>query len=149
MDKAFAKTDRNIITCTIDENGDVIYLATDANDAFLNDGTEVTRRASHVEPDDFVLRVAFYILRSISGNKNTIAEWTRNWKCLWRVNTKPVGGPILTWADVWRVKGHLAVLPWLPSLSQYNHVALWRNRQEAIDTEIQFLNDWFLERGIR
>lgn len=120
--KPFAKEEHNIITCTIDENGDVIYLATDANDAFLNDGTEVTRRASHVEPEHFGYRVAFYILRLL-GDKTHIAQWTREWPVVWRVNTRPVGGPILE--------------------------GRWTNRQAAIDAEIIFLNDWFLERGIQ
>ena len=147
MDKAFAPTARNIITCTIDENGDVLYLATDANDAFLNDGTEVTRRASHVEPNTFWARQAFYVLRWF-GDKGRIAEWTRNWSVQWRVNTKPVGGPILTWGDVHPHAG-----------SGYFHInrnqtATWGSRtfgirQDAIDAEIKFLNDFFLERGIQ
>jgi hypothetical protein len=137
VDKPFSKTPHNIITCTIDENGDVIYLATDSNDAFLNDGTEITRRASHVEPVQKFARICFYILRWF-GDKGRIAEWTRNWNVLWRVNTKPVGGPILTWDHV----------GWNSSDRPLGY-ATWTNRQDAIDFEIAFLNDWFLERGIQ
>ena len=139
MDTAFAPTARNIITCTIDENGDVIYLATDANDAFLNDGTEITRRASHVEPVELPARILFYVLRWF-GNKGRIAEWTRNWNVLWRVNTKPVGGPILTYGDI---------EPRYRGSEVGGKVVTWHQRQQAIDAEISFLNDFFLERGIQ
>lgn len=140
MDKPFLPTDKNIITCIVDENGDVIYLATDANDAFLNDGTEVTKRASHVEPSDLVHRIAFRFLR-LFGDKTRIAEWTRNWSVLWRVDTRPVGGPILKYWDIphqdwqrgWLLDGNIVLFP---------------RRQDAIDAEIKFLNNWFLERGI-
>jgi hypothetical protein len=63
------------------------------------------------------------------------------------VNTAPVGGPILTWADVWKANGTTETLPMVKGLSQYNVVALWRNRQKAIDNEVTFLNNYFAERG--
>lgn len=142
MDKAFAKTAQNIITCTIDENGDVIFLATDANDAFLNHGDVVTKRASHVEPVQRFARVLFYILRWF-GDKGRIAEWTRNWHVTWRVNTRPVGGPILRVKDV-----HPEIS--FDHYPQYGEQhAWWFDRQAAIDAEIKFLNEWFLERGIQ
>ena len=122
MIKPFPKSPRNIITCVIDENGDVLYLATDANDAFLNDGTEITRRASHVLPENFWLRAAFRILRTF-GDKTQMAEWTRHWRTTWIVDASPVGAPTFRGG--------------------------WTNRQDAIDFEIAFLNDWFLERGIQ
>lgn len=137
--KAFAKTPRKILTVTIDENGDLVYLKTDSCDALLELGETVTKRASHVEPDNFLLRRLFHTLR-LFGDKNRIADWTRNWNCLWRVNTSPVGGPILLWRHVWGSED------WMKGLSGYNYVALWRNRQSAIDAEIKFLNDWFLTR---
>jgi hypothetical protein len=122
MDKPFAKTARNIITCTIDENGDVIFIATDANDVFLNHGDVVTKRASHVLPENFWLRQAFRILR-LFGDKTQLAEWTRRRRTTWLVDASPVGAPTFRGG--------------------------WTNRQDAIDFEISFLNDWFLERGIR
>jgi hypothetical protein len=118
---ALPKTPRKIVAITIEENGDLTFLKTDSADVFLEMGETVTRRASHVEPDAFWPRQAFRILRTICGDKNMIAAWTRNWSCMWRVNTRPVGGPVLP--------------------------GRWRNRQEAIDNEIVFLNTWFLERG--
>ena len=120
--KSFPKTQRNVVTVTI-EDGDLVFLATDSADIFLEQGETVTRRASHVEPDNFAYRVAFTVLRSLVSDKSRIAAWTRLWPCLWRVNTAPVGGPILT--------------------------ERFTDRQKAIDAEIIFLNNWFLERGIR
>jgi hypothetical protein len=137
--KRFPKHDDSVVTATIDENGDVLFLATSANDIFLNHGTVVTKRASHVEPYHLGYRIAFHILRWF-GDKTQIAEWTRNWPVVWRVNTKPVGGPILTWKDIGSTGGGF----WKDS-----EPAIWLDRQEAIDEEIKFLNNWFLERGIR
>lgn len=138
--KAFPKTEQKIVTATIDENGDVIFLATDSNDIFLNHGTVVTKRASHVEPGARYERWLFHLLRAVFGDKGRVSNWTRTWKTLWRVNTSPVGGPILTWADVWGD-------PVPRGMS--NRIALWQHRQNAIDAEVKFLNVWFLERGIQ
>ncbi len=136
--KPFRKTEHRIITLTIDENGDTIFLASPENDDFLEMGSVITKRASHVEPYDWGYRMVFHILRWF-GDKTQIAEWTRHWPVIWRVNTKPVGGPILAWQDVY---GKEAVAP--PGMRYCG----WLNRQEAIDAEIKFLNVWFLERGI-
>jgi hypothetical protein len=127
--KEFGKT----VVITIEENGDSVFLATDSADVFLEAGETITRRASHVEPVNLFLRVAFHFLR-LFGNKNQIAAWTRGWPCLWRINTKPVGGPVLTWNDI-------DICPWS------RVIATFRNRQAAIDAEVQFLNRWFAERG--
>ena len=137
--KAFPKTEQKVLTVTIDEDGNLVYLKTSEHDIFAEMGEVVTKRASHVEPDTFWLRVAFHILRAVVSDKSRIAEWTRCWTCMWRVNTAPVGGPILRWkhTDNWRAK----VWP--------EGIAAWQNRQEAIDAEIKFLNQFFLERGIQ
>jgi len=121
--KPFAKTPHNIVTVTIDEDGDMHFLKTDSADIFLELGETITRRASHVEPATFLLRIAFHCIRAMVPDTSTVAAWTRRWSCLWRVNTAPVGGPILD--------------------------GRWYNRQEAIDAEVQFLNEFFLERGIQ
>jgi hypothetical protein len=110
-----------IVAVTMNEDGNLTFLNTDSADTFLECGSVVTRRASHVEPADLPRRLAFKILRSLTSDKSRIAAWTRNWNCLWRVNTSPVGGPILE--------------------------GRWRDRQAAIDAEVEFLNEWFLERG--
>jgi hypothetical protein len=136
--KPWPKQDHKIVTVTIEDDGRMTYLATDSADVFMECGTTITRRASHVEPASFWLRRVFHFLR-LFGDKNKIAEWTRGWRCLWRVNTAPIGGPILTWKHTnnWRA----SVWP--------DVTAKWTNRQDAIDNEINFLNIWFAERGIR
>jgi hypothetical protein len=134
MDKPFAKTEQKVMMVTIDEEGDLIYLKTSEHDIFAEMGEVVTRRASHVEPETLWLRVAFRFLRMF-GDKTRVAEWTRGWKCVWIVDTRPVGGPVLKWKHTsnWRA----TVWP--------EKQAGWRNRQDAIDAEIAFLNSWFLE----
>lgn len=128
MTKPFPKSQQKVLTVTIDEAGDLLYLKSDSCDVLLECGEVVQRRASHVEPAAFFLRVAFHILRKVFGEHGRVAEWTRGWKVLWRVNTAPVGGPILRWEN--------------------GVVKVWMDRKAAIDAEILFLNDFFLERGI-
>lgn len=128
----------NIVTMTIEEDGSATFLATDSATAFLECGDVKTRRASHVEPVSFWLRVVFHVLRTFWGRKTQVAEWTRNWNCLWRVNTAPVGGPILRWHDVF------PEAPW--KYPAGDGVAVWCNRQEAIEAEIKFLDEWFAVR---
>jgi hypothetical protein len=123
MDKPFRQHDDRIITVTIDENGDALFLKTNVNDAFLDLGEVITQRASHVEPAPLGERIAFHTLRAIFGDKGKTAEWTRRWNTTWLVDTRPVGGPILP-----------------------EH---YLNRQDAIDAEIVFLNNFFLERGVQ
>jgi hypothetical protein len=147
MDKPFPKTPQKIVTITIDENGDQVFLKTDSADVFLEQGEVITRRASHVEPADLKRRILFTVIRALVPDTSKIAAWTRTWACNWRINTSPVGGPTLTWGMVHP-----------KATSGYFHtnrdvIATWGprtfgNRQDAIDTEIKFLNDFFLERGI-
>ena len=131
--KPFPKTPRKVITLTIDENGDQIFLKTDTADIFLELGEVITRRASHVFPVNFWKRQAFRVLR-ILGDTGRIAAWSRTWRGPWLVDTSPVGGPILTW-------GHL-------DGGDDRRVATFYSRQNAIDHEIKFLNNFFAERTI-
>lgn len=133
----FPKSEHKVLTATF-VNGEVIFLASPEHDIFLELGEVVTKRASHVEPADFLTRVWFHIVRHFVTDKSRIAAWTRTWKCLWRVNTKPVGGPIL------RVKH---VYPKYTGVEGQEDIAVWRNRQAAIDAEVAFLDKWFLERA--
>ena len=135
MDKPFAKTEHKVLTVTITEDGDLLYLKTSEHDIFAEMGEVVTKRASHVEPSEFWLRVAFRLLRIVFGERGRVAEWTRGWRTIWRIDTHPVGGPLLRWK-------HL-----LPEGSE--SIATFSNRQAAINAEIDFLNRWFLERGIQ
>ena len=116
---AFPKTQRDVITLTIDEDGDLLFLQTDSADIFMELGKTVTKRASHVEPATFWARVAFHILRTLVRDDSSVAAWTRTWNVLWRVNTKPTAGYILP--------------------------GLFKDRREAIDVEVAFLNEWFVE----
>jgi hypothetical protein len=106
-----------VATFVIDEQGNVKYLVNEATDKMF-EGDAVKQRASHVEPDNWLFRIAFHMLRQVFGDRGRMSDLTRRWPCLWRVNTKPVGGPILE--------------------------PRWRNRQEAIDAEIEFLVEWFV-----
>ena len=55
----------------------------------------VTHRASHVEPESWLYRLWFHIVRYWSPNESAIAEWTRGWRTRWRANLGPSNGPIL------------------------------------------------------
>ena len=106
------------LTFVIDESGDMKFLVPEfMSESPLLDGANVSR-ASHVEPGNVILRIIFHGLRQILGDKGRMSEFTRRWNCLWRVNTKPVGGPILA--------------------------GRYRNRKDAIEAEIIFLNEWFI-----
>lgn len=94
--------------------GDCTYLLTEA--APQIDGA-VAARASHVEPDNVCLRVLFHALRQWLGDKGRMSEFTRSWPILWRVNMKPVGGPILS--------------------------TRYTDRKAAIDAEVIALNKFF------
>ncbi len=128
------------ITLTIDEQGDILCLDTESAQAFKELGTVETKRASYVEPAGRYERWLFTIIRAMVPDDSRLAEWTRNWNTLWRVNTKPVGGPILRVRDVCP-HINFDVYP------EYGgQIAFWTDRQEAIDAEIKFLNTFFLER---
>ena len=137
MDTAFKPLPYKVICVTIDEEGNNTFLKTDSADCFLEQGETITRRASHVEPVRLSLRLAFSLLRTLFPDTGAVAAWTRTWGCEWRINTKPVGGPVLTWAHVAPSK----CAAWMDDLVFTTH-----SRQEAIDAEIVFLNDWFLRR---
>lgn len=137
MDKPFAKTPEKIVTITIEDDGSLVFLATESADVFLELGKVVTRRASHVEPATFWARQLFTVLRFLFADDSAVAAWTRTWACGWRVNTKPVGGPILT--------------VWDATAGKYpvDSVMVWQDRQAAIDAEVKFLNNFFAERGTK
>ena len=103
------------ITLTITEDGNQLFLH--GADIFGTPG-DIVRRASHVCPENFWMRLTFRAIRFCVHDTSRLAAWTRTWGCLWRVNTSPVGGPIL--AD------------------------RFTDRQAAIIAEIQFLNKFFL-----
>lgn len=103
------------VSVVIREDGTLVVLDNEATHCFRNAGIVQTKRASHVEPDNKALRVAFHLLRLFFGDKGRMSELTRHWPCLWRVNTRPTCGLILA--------------------------GRWKNRQEAIQAEIEYLNE--------
>ncbi len=68
------------------DNADMVALATE--------GTVSKKRASHVEPDRWIKRQLFHLARQLFGEYGRVGNWTRRWKCWWRVNLTPSGGPI-------------------------------------------------------
>lgn len=46
---------------------------------------ETKRRVSHVEPVNVWLRAAFHVVRGLFGDEGAAGQWTRRWKCVWRV----------------------------------------------------------------
>jgi hypothetical protein len=108
-----------LITVTITEDGDQLFLKGHGAEVFGEAGPSRVRRASHIVPENLWARLAFRTIRFCVHDTSRLAAWTRGWRCLWRVDTKPVGGPIL--AD------------------------RFTDRQAAINAEIQFLNKYFLE----
>jgi hypothetical protein len=135
--KPFANQADKIVTITIEDDGNLTFLATESSDVFLELGTVVTRRASHVYPSNFWKRVAFRVLRTLFTDDSRVAAWTRTWDNLWRIDTSPVGGKVLLWEDV---------CPAMRRTKVGKRVAVWGVRQQAIDNEVRFLNDWFARR---
>lgn len=106
------------VTMTIDESGDFTMLDTKGSEVFHGMGTVTTRRASHVLPSGIVKRQAFRLLRTFFGDAGKVSDWTRGWSGEWIVDTTPTAGVVLD--------------------RQY------RSRQDAIDAEVEFLNNFFL-----
>ena len=121
--KPFPKTERRVVTVTIDESGDMVFLRTPESDIFLELGETITRRASRVLPAAFWSRIAFKAIRYFVHDDSASAAWCRTWRGPWMVDTTPTAGVVLE--------------------------GRWMNRQDAINAEIAFLNRWFLEGGVQ
>jgi hypothetical protein len=119
------------ITITIDETGDLAFLDSAMAEPFKILGTTEIRRASHVEPYEFLPRLAFSVIRMLVSDDSKIAEWTRTWGCRWRVNLSPIGGKILQWGDL---------LNW-NSCDCPEGIAWWWDRERAIEAEIKAVNE--------
>lgn len=103
------------VTVVVRDDGELVCLDNDSTAWLKPLGHVTTRRASHVEPDKWPLRLIFHVLRWFFGDKGWMATFTRHWPCLWRVNVSPLHGPILP--------------------------GRWRDRQEAIEAEVEWLNE--------
>ena len=108
-----------MITITIDEIGQKFVGGHGAEVFALP--TDKVQRASHVVPENFWLRLAFQAIRAHVSDTSRLAAWSRTWACLWRVNI--VGGPTLS--------------------------SRWHNRKAAIEAEIQWLDNFFLQGEIQ
>lgn len=100
---------------TADDQGSLKFVFTPELNFLQSLGVIETKRASYVEPDFYLLRVLFHWLREKFGEVGRVADWTRSWKCLWRVNMSPSNGPILA--------------------------GKWVNRQDALNAEIVWLTE--------
>jgi hypothetical protein len=111
---------QNEATLVIDENGDCKIVLTVAAKTLFLSSTMVaeSRRASHVEPANPMLRLIFHAVRALVSDDSRIAQWTREWACWWRVNMKPIGGGIIP--------------------VHYSH------RKSAIDAEVNAVNQFFI-----
>lgn len=74
------------------------------------EGVATTRRASHVEPVNRLARFLFHLIRKRVADESRAAQFTRIWPCTWRARI--FDGPTL---------------------------GPYRNRQEAIDAEVEWL----------
>lgn len=102
----------------IREDGVLVVLDNETTNCFRSLGSATKRRASHVEPESWILRPVFHTLRLVFGDKGRMSNFTRWWPCRWRVNLRPVGGPILP--------------------------DRWYNRGLAIEDEVEWLNEHLL-----
>lgn len=83
-----------MITILVDQDGTASHLSNQDTQAVGLDsiGTATTRRASHIEPTGAFLRFAFHGTRMMCGRFGE--QFTRGWRCTWRVNLTLSGGPI-------------------------------------------------------
>jgi hypothetical protein len=106
-----------IVTVTIDEQGNQLFIKGKGTDIFLSLGEVVTKRGSHVVPINPVLNLCFRAIRALVSDTSKVAAWTRTWNCLWCAEI--VNGPVL-WAS-------------------------GTTRSKAIEAEVSYLNQSFLE----
>ena len=70
--------------------GKTTFLVSEHTKAFIP-ATAPIKRASHVEPLKLWQAYAFRLLRKVFGDEGRVANWTRDWKCTWAVDMRPVG----------------------------------------------------------
>jgi len=74
-------------------------------------------RISHVEPVSWVLRKLFTIIRKRVSDGRRMAQWTRGWKCQWRVRLLDGSGEIY---------------------------GPFSDRLKAIEFEVDYVNEWVI-----
>jgi hypothetical protein len=83
------------VTVLFDADGNVLHIQS-PDLAFLETlGPREDRRASHIVPENSVLRWLFRLLRRLCRDGGAVATFTRRWPCSWQVNLRPSGGPVL------------------------------------------------------
>lgn len=98
----------------IDTDGQIKFIVHPELHAFAEMGNTQSYRASHIEPVNAMLRLAFHLLRNLFGEVGLISDFTRQWPVVWRVNLNLSDGPI---------------------------IGRFKNRQDALDCEVQWLLD--------
>jgi hypothetical protein len=123
------------VTFVIDSDGRTLFLVSECMEGSSLLEYAKIARASHVEPATLFKRLTFHILRRIFGEYGKVGNWTRTWKCLWRVRI--VNGPILRWNDVpYKFTDVMLV--------NRTGILVWDDRKEAIAAEIEYLNQRFI-----
>ena len=80
---------------TITTVGQIRFLAAPELQPLCDLGHVTTRRASHVIPQNWLLRLAFRILRTCVPDDSRCAAWTRRWPCQWLADLRISAGPVL------------------------------------------------------
>ena len=80
---------------TITADGKIRFLATPELQPLYDLGRTSTRRASHIVPQNRLLRLAFRILRTCVADDSRCAAWTRRWRCRWLADLRISAGPVL------------------------------------------------------
>lgn len=112
--------EQDVVKIHISADGSARAIYNEALAAYAKRLGYTKSRASYVEPTNPCLRWCFHRLRKCFSDNGRIAEWTRGWKCRWRVNMEILGGVI-----------YLRNSFELPFAS----------RQEAIDFEVAILEN--------
>ena len=128
----------NEVTFIIDESGRTLFLMSECMEGSSLLEYAKIARASHVEPATLIKRLTFHFLRRIFGEYSRLGNWTRTWKCLWRVNI--INGPLLRWKDIVPSSRYV----WVGKENISDWIYVWADRQEAIAAEITYLNQKFI-----
>jgi len=100
------------LVINVDAEGRLLFVETPELADLKALGPARTRRASHVEPTNAVLRWVFHTLRTRVADTSRLAAWTRRWPCTWRANLAPSHGPVLA-PFIDRAEAIAAEVAWL------------------------------------
>lgn len=83
--------ERKPLVIDVKTNGDVSFIDKPELDSLKSLGESKAKRISHVEPVSWPLRIVFHIIRGLVRDDSRLANWTRNWSCLWRARMFKTG----------------------------------------------------------